>query len=110
MYKIPFCHSRKVVGDLYSLFHDELGEKQYVQSDTGENTYRNRIFAMYHSRTHRDVKSTVQSSFAAENSTVRVLISTIAYGMGINVKDLHTVIHYGPADDLDDYVQESGRV
>ena len=105
-----FCRSRKVVRDLYSLFHDELGEKQYVQSDTGENTYRNRIFAMYHSRTHRDVKSTVQSSFAAENGTVRVLIATIAYGMGINVKDLHTVIHYGPADDLDDYVQESGRV
>jgi Lhr-like helicase len=29
--------------------------------------------------------------------------------MGLDVKGVDTVIHYGPANDIDDYLQESGR-
>ena len=41
---------------------------------------------------------------------MRVVFATIAFGMGVNVRNLYTVIHYGPSYDIDDYVQESGRV
>ena len=29
--------------------------------------------------------------------------------MGLDVRDVNTVVHYGPANDIDDYLQESGR-
>ena len=41
--------------------------------------------------------------------SVRVLIATIAYGMGIDCKNVKTVLHYGPSYNLETYLQESGR-
>ena len=105
-----FCRSRKAVRDLYRFFDVGLGQSQYVPNAEGFQDDRNRIFEMYHSRTDSDVKSSVQESFSGKDGTVRVLIATVAFGMGLNVNELYTVIHYGPSDDLDDYVQESGRV
>ena len=48
-------------------------------------------------------------SFSSQNSTVRIVFATIAFGMGVDCKGLKTVVHYGPPDDIDDYFQESGR-
>ena len=49
------------------------------------------------------------SDFTNENGIVRVLIAIITFGMGIDCKGLHTVIHYGPAGIFEDYFQEAGR-
>eukprot|EP00794_Sanderia_malayensis_P001674 gene1674-1864_t len=35
--------------------------------------------------------------------------SSIAFGMGVDCKSLHHVIHYGPPTDIDYYCQETGR-
>ena len=40
---------------------------------------------------------------------IRILISTIAFGMGVNCKSVQQVIHFGPSKSLQSYVQESGR-
>jgi superfamily II DNA/RNA helicase len=40
---------------------------------------------------------------------ILVLISTIAFGMGIDCKSVRRVIHFGPSKNLESYVQESGR-
>ena len=29
--------------------------------------------------------------------------------MGVDIADIHMIIHYGPSKDVDDYLQESGR-
>lgn len=39
----------------------------------------------------------------------RVVFATNALGMGIDVKGLSTVIHYGPSSSLESYMQEIGR-
>ncbi len=38
-----------------------------------------------------------------------LLIATCAYGMGVNKKNIRTVIHYSLPDNATDYLQESGR-
>ena len=43
------------------------------------------------------------------NGICRVLFSTIAFGMGINIPNIRRVIHNGPALKVDQYVQETGR-
>ena len=104
-----FCRSRIVVQKLYRMFVNEFEDEQYIPG-CAINDDRNRLFAMYHSQTQPEVKSSVQTSFTSADGTVRIVFATIAFGMGVNVQKLYTVIHYGPSDDLDDYVQESGRV
>ena len=40
---------------------------------------------------------------------LRVLISTIIFSTGVNIKGLYNIIHFGPPATLDDYFQEAGR-
>jgi superfamily II DNA or RNA helicase len=95
---------------LFELFRDCLGDKGYVQSET--ETYfddRTRLYGMFHSKTSEKVRHSVLQAFMKEDGHVRVLFCTIAFGMGIDVKGVNHVVHIGPANDLEDYLQESGR-
>jgi superfamily II DNA helicase RecQ len=51
----------------------------------------------------------LENNFGKENSVTRVVIATIAFGMGIDVSDVYAVIHWGAARTFEDFVQESGR-
>ena len=106
-----FCRKRAHVRELYELFEHCLGPKGYVLP-TGEEPMddRTRLFAMYHKKTHNLVKEVVEREIVKPNGGVRVIFCTIAFGMGVDVKGANLVIHMGPSSDIDDYVQECGRV
>ena len=42
-------------------------------------------------------------------SCLRIVIATIAFGMGIDCADIRQIIHWGVPADAEMYVQESGR-
>jgi superfamily II DNA/RNA helicase len=97
--------------ELYVLFIECLGNEAY-HTPTGQEPKddRSRLFAMCHKRTHKLVKETVEVEFCKPDGTVRVLFCSVAFGMGVNIKEAHLVLHIGPPSDLDDYLQETGRV
>ena len=43
-----------------------------------------------------------------KDSSLRVVVATIAFGMGIDIPDIRKVIHIGPPNDVEGYVQETG--
>ena len=68
------------------------------------------LFAMYHSKIDESDKIDIITSLENEKGVCRVLFSTITFGMGVDIPNIRTIIHYGPCSDVDDYVQETGRV
>ncbi len=71
-----------------------------------EQLNRDNIF-FYHAGLEREEKERVQEWFY--NSTDGILTATIAYGMGIDKKNIRTVIHMEPSLSVEAYLQESGR-
>ncbi len=66
---------------------------------------RFRLVEMFTSCTPVTVKDQIINSL----SHLRVVISTIAFGMGINCHDVKQIIHLSPPDVLENYIQETGR-
>ena len=53
------------------------------------------------------MKDAIISAFTSD-SCLRVVVATIAFGMGVNCYNVHEVIHLGSPSDLESYVQETG--
>lgn len=61
----------------------------------------------YHAGLSDAVRSENQRRFIRDD--VRLIVATIAFGMGINKPDVRVVIHYDLPRTLESYYQESGR-
>lgn len=107
---IVFFRQIKHIVEVFEFLQTTLGQKQFTNTDnTRGNGYWNRIFAMFHQKTNDTIKNEVCTSFQDENGIIRVCLCSTSFSMGLDVKNVDYVVHYGPANDVDDYLQESGR-
>lgn len=69
---------------------------------------RHRIAAdYYHAGLDQDARSAKQDAW--KSNQIRVMVSTNAFGMGIDKADVRTVVHMDLPDSLEAYFQEAGR-
>ena len=80
---IVYCQSRKVVTEIYESFLAQLPQshRKYVN--------------MFHSTTPNDVQQFIIDSFSEASGDIRILIATIAYGMGIDVRGVNSAVMSG---------------
>ena len=104
---IIYCRRFEECADLYMYFREALGPNFTVPSGAPDLT-KFRLVDMYISCTDLNVKESIIAAFTKQ-STLRIVIATIAFGMGIDCPDVRQVIHLGSANDMEAYVQETGR-
>ena len=68
-----------------------------------------RLVDMFTATNTVKVKNAILQSFLKTDGRLRILIATVAFGMGIDCPDIRRVIHWGPPSDIEDYIQETGR-
>ena len=85
----------------------------YVRSrkltrEIAEYLQRNKISAdFYHAGLKTVSRNKKQEDW--KKGSIRVIVATNAFGMGIDKPDVRFVIHYGPPDSPEAYYQEAGR-
>ena len=85
----------------------------YCQSRAGAESLASRLdhdgfsAAAYHAGLESDERQRRQEAFVRDR--VRVIVATIAFGMGIDKPDVRFVVHYDLPKNLEGYYQESGR-
>ena len=75
-----YCQTRKQCSVLFRMFEVFLGHGIFQ----GTIKPQNRIVEMYHAGTSSRVKEHIVDNMASDEGHLRVLISTIAFGMGVN--------------------------
>ena len=96
---IIYCLTIKLKNHPYGFFQAELSEQIYADESQDP---KKRIVEMFHSRSDELNKEEILKSSGDKNGCIRVLIATIAYGMGIDCKDvksvffmaLHTIVRH----------------
>ncbi|KAK3014217.1 hypothetical protein RJ639_008962 [Escallonia herrerae] len=63
-------------------------------------------YKSYHSGLPAKDRSRTQELFCSNK--IRVVVATVAFGMGLDKSDVGAVIHYSLAESLEEYVQEMG--
>ena len=87
-----------------------LGKMAYHNyQENGRNDDRNRLIDMFHMKTSDVVKSSICKSYDDPAGHIRVVLCSTSFSMGLDVKGVDSVLHYGPANSLEDYIQETGR-
>lgn len=104
---IIFCKTYNNIIIIYQYFKQKLGE-HFTEPPGSPNFIINRLVDIYTHCTHETVKNKIISQFT-QPSSLRIVIATIAFGMGIDCPDVRHVIHWGVPADGEMYVQESGR-
>lgn len=62
---------------------------------------------MYTACTTPAVKDVLES-FCNREGVLRVVVATVAFEMGLDCPNARCVIHWGPSNDIEQYVQETG--
>ena len=100
---IIYCQTIKQCGVVYGTIKGMLGQNMYA------NKEENVLVEMLHSCTPAANKQNILHSFQSEGESICLLIATIAFGMGVDCKGVHRIVHYGPSKTMEAYVQETGR-
>ena len=65
------------------------------------------IALYFHGQLPREVKEEMQDRFMRGDHFI--MVTTSAFGMGVDKKNVRLVIHYDASQSLEDYIQEAGR-
>ena len=87
---IVYCRSRKRTKEI----------AEYLETSGISATF-------YHAGLENQIKSDRQNQW--KQGSIRVMVATNAFGMGIDKPDVRVVIHYDLPPSLEEYYQEAGR-
>ncbi|KAK2586565.1 hypothetical protein KPH14_011449 [Odynerus spinipes] len=102
---IIYCTRREECVRIASFLRVSL--QKNMQQPEKVNNKVSCIAEAYHAGLSAYRRKMVQKAFM--NGQIRIVVATVAFGMGINKSDIRSVIHYNMPGTFEGYVQEVGR-
>lgn len=85
--------------------HGLLKEKAYYRHTSIDT----RMIKMFHAHTDAKSKGRILTTFCSDSGTIRILICSVAVGIGINIPDISIVLILGLPPSFLQLWQETGR-
>ena len=105
---IVFCRSYNDCAKFYTTLIGQLG-KEKTEPSGYPDFLEYRLITMYTRASTAGMKEKILTLFSNSHSKLRVLVATTAFSMGIDMPDIHQILHWGAPNDLEQYLQEIGR-
>ncbi|XP_077542395.1 recQ4 helicase [Haemaphysalis longicornis] len=109
---IVYCTRREETERLASLIRTSLQHQEKQVDKDGAKVKNRRAYLAwdaeaYHAGMTPFRRRSVQKKFMT--GKLRVVVATVAFGMGIDKADIRAIIHYNMPKSFENYVQEAGR-
>lgn len=115
-YRANIQRSVRVVEDFFPALCEHLARPEhlpcivYARTRKSAESIATRLgAACYHAGQPAEVRERVQDDFLHNRSAKKILVATIAFGMGIDKPDVRSVVHVNLPSSPEAYIQESGR-
>ena len=85
-----------------------MGKEQYEPIDALPKA-ENRLFTQFHAQYPPQEKEKIIDGLILGKSKLRIVFATVAFGVGLDLKDIRQIIHIGLPCTMEEYFQEAGR-
>ena len=101
---LVFCKTRLQCEEVALLLSDELSKAGILEKDTAPQH-----IGYFHAGMDGDDREDVYTRFKDDEDPLYILCATKAFGMGMDIPNIHYIVHLMPPSVLEDYLQEVGR-
>ncbi|KAK2554247.1 ATP-dependent DNA helicase Q-like 2 [Acropora cervicornis] len=109
--KFPFTvvfGTLETISSCYNFFSQAMGKEQYEPIDALPKA-ENRLFTQFHAQYPPQEKERIIDGLILGKSKLRIVFATVAFGVGLDLKDIRQIIHIGLPSTMEEYFQEAGR-
>ena len=99
---LVFCRTRMQCALCASCLEEHMSEFGFSYDDEGRSP-----IGFFHAGMDADDREDVYQQF--KTGSIALLCATKAFGMGMDIPNVHYIVHYSPPSVLEDYLQEVGR-
>lgn len=104
---IIYCTRRDECERIAAFLRTSLKSEQVIENTSKKRKRVNMQAEPYHAGLPASRRRTIQNRFMS--GELRIVVATVAFGMGINKSDIRAVIHFNMPNSFESYVQEVGR-
>lgn len=101
---LVFCKTRNQCEEMALLLADELQKVGILNKTTAHQSV-----GYFHAGMDGDDREETYTRFKDETDPLYILCATKAFGMGMDIPNIHYIVHLMPPSVMEDYLQEVGR-
>lgn len=101
---LVFCKTRSQCEEMSLMLADELQKVGVLKSSNA-----NQSVGFFHAGMDGDDREETYTRFKDESDPLYILCATKAFGMGMDIPNIHYIVHLMPPSVMEDYLQEVGR-
>lgn len=111
--KVPktviFCHTLLQCANLLKSLKRDLKLDITEPPGMPVTDIQYRMVDVFTSGSTSEMRDAILQEFCKKNTSLRIIIATNAFGLGVDCADITRVIHWGPPSTLEELAQETGR-